>query len=161
MQHHYAGNTALKLIEKGDKPTAQSLAIALQSSILNCTLKAWLTLQMEISMAQKASTSDTRRATGTKPMMSSTRTCHQASPLQTLGADPVLPGLHKAMMLIDIAATTWLVPMLPTSRLRPLHLCKQQARCVHIRLHTNTERHQQCCQSHALFRVLCCFTYLT
>jgi len=81
-------------------------------------------------MAQKASTFDTRRATGMKPMMSNTRTCHQASPLQTLGADPVLPGLHRAMALIDIVATTWLVLMLPTSRLRPPHLCKQQARCV-------------------------------
>lgn len=90
-------------------------------------IKALWPLQMEISMAQKASTFDTRRATG---MMSNTRTCHQASPLQTLGADPVLPGLHRAMALIDIVATTWLVLMLPTSRLRPPHLCKQQARCV-------------------------------
>jgi len=94
-------------------------------------------------MAQKASTSDMRRATGTKPMMSSTRMCHQASPLQTLGADPVLPGLHKATALIDIVVTTWLVLMLPTSRLRPLHLCKLLARYVYKRPHSNTECHQQ------------------
>ena len=114
-----------------------------------CTSKAFCPLQMEISMAQKASTFDTRRATGMKPMMSNTRTCHQASPLQTLGADLVLPGLHKAMARIDIVATTWLILMLHTLRLRPLHLCKQQARYVYTCPHSNTNCHQQWCQSHA------------
>ena len=52
------------------------------------------------------------------------RTCPQAGPMPTLGADLVLPGLLAAMARTDTVMTTWLALTLPTSPLRLLPPCK-------------------------------------
>ncbi len=76
-------------------------------------------------MDQKANTSATRRATGMTHMMSTTRMCHQAGLVPTLGQGLVLPGLPAAMELTDTATTTW---MLRISLQKPQLPCKLQAR---------------------------------
>ena len=85
-------------------------------------------VQMGTFTVQKGSTSGTRKVIGMRPMK---RTCPQAGPMPTLGADLVLPGLLAAMARTDTVMTTWLALTPPTSPLRPLPPCKLLTRCAY------------------------------
>lgn len=86
----------------------------------NCTV-----IQMAIFTGQRGSTSGTKKAFGIALRL--TRMCHQATPMQTLEADRVLPGPPTAMELTDSAMTTWqMVTHMSPQKQCPL--CKLPAR---------------------------------